>query len=174
MCGPFFMDTNHIVLLSETQTAAMNNTYSEVLQDRMFTVKQQRPTQQSPWQTIFIVCGDWLPHLTVAWFHRLTLHNQILLLCRHPMLVLEFEPPTPPITKAQARTHSALEPLPCLLDPPVCPIQSSDSTNHEWVSLTFPDRVYTACLVLGPGLVPMGGTPRRKDSTGQATNRRSK
>jgi hypothetical protein len=29
--------------------------------------------------------------------------------------------------------------------------------------------VYTACLALGPGLVPMGGAPQRKDSAGQAT-----
>jgi hypothetical protein len=101
---------------------------------------------------VFIVLGDWLPRLTVTWFRRLTSHNDILLLCRRPMLALEFEPPTPPITKVWARTHSALELLACLLDPPVCPIQPGNGTDHEWVSLTFPEHVYTACLALGPGL----------------------
>jgi hypothetical protein len=43
----------------------------------------------------FIVLGDWLLRLTVTWFRRLTSHNDILLLCRRPMLALEFEPPTP-------------------------------------------------------------------------------
>jgi hypothetical protein len=62
---------------------------------------------------IFIVLGDWLPRLTgrVTCFRCLTSHNDILLLCRHPILALEFEPPTPRITKVRARTHSTLEPL---------------------------------------------------------------
>jgi hypothetical protein len=101
---------------------------------------------------VFIVFGDWLPRLTVTWFRSLTSHKDILLLCRHPMLALEFKPPTPRITQVRARTHSTLEPLACLLDPPVCPIQPSNGTDHEWISLTFPERVYTACLALRPGL----------------------
>jgi hypothetical protein len=84
---------------------------------------------------VFIVLGDWLPRLTMAWFRRLTSYNHTVLLYPHPMLVLEFEPPTPSITQVRAHTHSALEPLACLLDPPVCPIQPSNGTNHEWVAL---------------------------------------
>ena len=78
----------------------------------MFSAKQQRLKDfLGGLSTIFIVLGDWLPRLTVTWFCCLTSHNNILLLCRRPMLALELEPPTPPITKARARTHSALEPL---------------------------------------------------------------
>jgi hypothetical protein len=80
----------------------------------MFTAKRQRRSNQlknflDRLFPVFIVFGDWLPRLTVMWFRRLTSHNNILLLCRYPMLALEFEPPTPRITKVRTRTHSALE-----------------------------------------------------------------
>jgi hypothetical protein len=66
------------------------------------------------------------------------------------MLALEFELPTPRITQVRSRTHSTLEPPARLLDPPVCPIQPSNGTNHEWVSLTFPERVHAPCVVAAP------------------------
>jgi hypothetical protein len=104
--------------------------------------------------SVFVVLGDLLPRLAVTRFRSLTSHDDILMLSRRPMLPLEFEPPTPlaRITQVPACTHSALEPLACLLDPPVCPIQPGNGTNHEWVSLTFPERVHTACLALRLGL----------------------
>jgi hypothetical protein len=45
---------------------------------------------------VFIVLSDWLPRLAVTWFRSLTSHKDILMLCRRPMLALEFEPPTEP------------------------------------------------------------------------------
>jgi hypothetical protein len=84
-------------------------------------------------QDHIIILGDWLPRLTVTWFRRLTSHDDVLLLCRRPMLALEFEPSTPRITKVRARTHSThsvLEPLPCVLDPPVCQMQPSNSITR--------------------------------------------
>ena len=58
------------------------------------------------------------------------------------MLAFEFEPPTPRIALVRARTHSPLEPFPCLFDPLVCPNTAEQWYKSQVVSLTIPERVY--------------------------------
>jgi hypothetical protein len=104
---------------------------------------------------VFIILGDWLPRLTVIWFPK-----DIRQLCRRPTgtgtLALEFEPQTPRIIQIRARTHSALKPLACLLDPILRSVQYSLATARVQITngpacLTYPERVHTACLALRPG-----------------------
>jgi len=95
------------------------------------------------------------------WFRRHTPPHHVLLLRRRPLLPLEFEPPTPCITKVRTRTHGTVEPLPCLLDLTLCPEQPRDGTDHEWVIRAFLERVHTTRLALWPRLCPDSHRPEQ-------------
>src|SRR5882757_7960994 len=88
----------------------------------MFTAKQQRPTQEFPWRTF--------PRFYRPWRLAAISHHDVVLLpdiscCVAVPLALECEPPTPPITKAQAAltARSNLSHAFSIFRP-VCPIQS--------------------------------------------------
>jgi hypothetical protein len=93
--------------------------------------------------------------LTVTWLRGLISHKNTFLLCFCLMLVLEFEPLEPTVSITQLKLGDSGPALTArsnqsraFLILRSAQIQPSNGTNHEWVSLTFPERAH--CVLAAP------------------------
>jgi hypothetical protein len=118
--------------------------------------KSDQIEQEFPWQTFphFYCPCQWglaatSQFLTVTWLRGLISHKNTFLLCFCLMLVLEFEPLALTVSITQLKLGDSGPALTArsnqsraFLILRYAQIQPSNGINHEWVSLTFPERAH--------------------------------